>query len=208
MRQFLKKYILIVAGVLVVIFLLQKINWLPNFKNIFKSQPVLIEETPILVKEIHSLAQLISITYTDEIVMDTAKIRNGLPTLLPTNLGTLLTPALDRLVIIGRGKVLAGTDLKNINEKDVHTSGDSINLVLPRAVILQAIINPSDFEIFTDEGEWSEAAVTNLKIKIRERIQQNALSQNILKHADERAKNIIETFLKNTGFTKINIEFR
>ncbi|MEO6134981.1 MAG: DUF4230 domain-containing protein [Ginsengibacter sp.] len=207
MRQSLKKILIIAASVLLIIFLFQKINWLPSFKNIFKSQPIVIEETPILVKEIHSLATLVSITYSDEIVMDSTKVGNGLPSLLPTTMGTLLTPSLDRLVIIGRGKAVAGTDLKKLNENDIHVTGDSIHLLLPTASILQVIINPSNFEIFSEEGDWSETAIIDLKRKISERVQQNALAQNILNRANDRSKSVMETFLKNTGFTKINIEF-
>ena len=208
MRQSLKNILVIAASVLLIIFLFQKINWLLSFKNIFKSQPVIIEETPILVKEIRSLATLVSITYSDEIIMDSTKVGNGLPSLLPTTMGTLLTPAVDRLVIIGRGKALAGTDLRKIDEKNIYASGDSIHLLLPHATILQVIINPSDFEIFSEEGDWMETAVIDLKRKIRERLQQNAVAQNILVRADDRSKTVMETFLKNTGFTKINIEFR
>lgn len=208
MRDSLKKILVVAASVLIIIFLFQKINWLPSFKNIFKSQPVVIEKTPILVKEIHSLATLVSITYSDEIVMDTAKVGNGLPSLLPTTMGTFLTPSIDRLVIIGRGKAIAGTDLKKINENDIYVSEDSIHLLLPHASILAIIINPSDFEIFSEEGEWSETAVINLKRKIGERLQQNALAQKILNRADDRSKTVMETFLKNTGFTKIKIDFR
>lgn len=194
------------ASVLIIIILFQKINWLPSFNNIFKSQPVVIEQTPIILQEINTLSQLITVTYSDEIVMDTAKIGNGLPSLLPTGLGTILTPSIDKLVIIGRGKVIVGTDLKNLKEGDVHVSGDSIFMVLPHAIILQTIMNPSDFETFDEKGNWNEDAVTALKIKIRNQINIHALEQNILQQADARCKNIVETFLRNTGFNKVNIE--
>lgn len=205
MRKFLQKYLLIAAVILLIIFLFQRINWLPSFKDIFSSKPVLIEETPIIITEINTLAQLITVTFTDEVVMDTAKIGNGLPSLLPTALGTILTPGIDKLVIIGRGKVLAGTDLKNLNEKDIVVTGDSIHVNVPKAVILQTIMNPSGFETFSEEGTWSPDAVTALKIKIRNTIEQHAIQQNILHQADERCKNIIENFLRNTGFKKVAI---
>lgn len=205
MRKFLQKYLSVAAIILLIIFLFQKINWLPSFKNIFSSKPVLIEETPIIIKEINTLAQLITVTFTDEVIMDTAKIGNGMPSLLPTAIGTILTPGIDKLVIIGRGKVLAGTDLKNLQEKDISVTGDSIHVILPHAKILQTIINPSGFETFVEDGTWNEDAVTALKIKIRNEINQHALQQNILQQADIRCRNIIESFLKNTGFKKIEV---
>ncbi len=186
MRKFLQKYLVLIVVILAIILLFQKINWLPSFKNIFKSQPVLI----------------------DEIVMDTAKIGNGMPSLLPTAVGTILTPAIDKLVIIGRGKVLAGTDLKNIQDKDIQVTGDSIYLILPHAKILQTIMNPSDFETFDEKGNWDDKAVIALKSKIRNEINIHALQQNILQQADTRCKNIIETFLKNTGFKKVQIDLK
>jgi hypothetical protein len=206
MRKFLQKYLLAIAAILVIIFLFQKINWLPSFKNIFSSKPVIIEETPVIIKEINTLAQLITITYSDEVVMDTAKVGNGMPSLLPTAIGSILTPSVDKLVIIGRGKVVAGTDLKNLQEKDMNITGDSIHVVLPHSKILETIINPSDFETFIETGKWNEDAVTALKIKIRNQINQNALQQNMLQQADERSKNIIENFLRSTGFKKIEID--
>jgi hypothetical protein len=207
MRKTLQKYVVLVAAVLVVIFLFQKINWLPSFKNIFSSKPVVIEATPVIITEINTLAQLITITFTDEVVMDTAKIGNGMPSLLPTAIGTILTPGVDKLVMIGRGKVLAGTDLKSLQEKDINVTGDSIHVSIPHAIILQTIINPPDFETFSENGNWDESAVTALKIKIRNEINSRAIQQNILQKADARSENIIETFLKNTGFKKVTISF-
>lgn len=208
MLKFLKKYGIILAVIIVGIFFLRKINILPSFKDIFKSQPVLIDESPIILQQINTLAQLITITYSDEIVMDTVKIRNGLPTLLPTNVGALLVPAIDKLVIIGRGKVLAGTDLKSIHPEDIYATKDSVHLFLPKATILQTIINPSGFETFEEKGTWTEAEITGLKISIRNEINRRAIQQNILVQANERSKNILETFLRNTGFSKVVIEWK
>lgn len=208
MRDFVKKYILLVVGILSLIFILQKIKWLPSIKNIFTSQPVVIDQTPIVIREINTLATLITITYTDEIVMDTAKIGSGLPSLVPSNIGALLVPHIDRLVIIGRGKVLAGTDLKMILPTDIYAKDDSVHLFLPRAKILQTIINPSGYEIFEEDGRWSESDATALKLKIKDEISRRALSQNILKQADDRSKNILETFLKNMGFLKVVIDWK
>ncbi|MEP6627211.1 MAG: DUF4230 domain-containing protein [Ginsengibacter sp.] len=207
MRKTLQKYAVLVVAVLLVIFLFQKINWLPSFNNIFGSKPVVIEATPVIITEINTLAQLITITFTDEVVMDTAKIGNGMPSLLPTSIGTILTPAVDKLVMIGRGKVLAGTDLKNLQEKDINVTDDSIHVSMPHAIILQTIINPSDFETFSEKGNWDESSITALKIKIRNEINRRAIQQNILQKADARSENIIETFLKNTGFKKVTIGF-
>lgn len=117
MRKTLQKYVVLVAVVLFAIFLFQKINWLPSFKNIFRSKPIVIEATPVIITEINTLAQLITITFTDEVVMDTAKIGNGMPSLLPTSIGTILTPGVDKLVMIGREKCWQEQILKACRKK-------------------------------------------------------------------------------------------
>lgn len=207
MLKFLKRIVVIVAALLLIIFLLQKINLLPSFKNIFSSKPINIEETPVVIQQINTLAQLITVTYSDEIVMNSSKIGNGMPSLLPMAIGTALTPSIDNLVIIGRGKVIVGNDLKNLDKNDISVTGDSIHLTLPHAKILQTIVNPSGFETFAEQGDWSEAEVTALKIKIRNEINHRAIQQNVLMKADERCKNIMEVFLGNTGFKKVMVTF-
>lgn len=208
MRNLLKKYIWIIVGVLLIIFLFTKINWLSSIKNLFKSQPVVIDATPIVIREIKTLSNLITIAFTDEIVMDSSKIGEGMPSILPLGIGTTLIPSVQKLVIIGRGKVIAGTDLSRMQKNDVIVSDDSVHIVVPHAGILQTILNPSDFETFIEEGNWSEEAVTALKIKIRNKINAEAIQQGIPEKADARCKIILENYLTNTGFKKVSISFQ
>lgn len=208
MSKFLKNVLFIAAFTLLIIFIFQKINILPSVKDIFSSKPVLIEETPVLIQEINALAQLMTVTYSDEIVMDTIKTGLGIPSLVPVIGGSMLSPALDKLVIIGRGKVIAGTDLKKIQENDIVQAGDSINITLPSSTILETILNPSDFETFIEKGKWKEAAVIALKVKIRNELNKRAVKENILQQSDDRSKLIIESFLKSTGFKKVEIHFK
>lgn len=208
MRNLLKKYIWIIVGVLLIIFLFTKINWLSSIKNLFKSQPVVIDATPIVIREIKTLSNLITIAFTDEIVMDSSKIGEGMPSILPLGIGTTLIPSVQKLVIIGRGKAIAGTDLSRMQKNDVIVSDDSVHIVVPHAGILQTILNPSDFETFIEEGNWSEEAVTALKIKIRNKINAEAIQQGIPEKADARCKIILENYLTNTGFKKVSISFQ
>ena len=208
MSKLLKNILFIAAFSLLVLFILKKTNVLPSLRDIFSSKPVLIEETPILIQEINALAQLMTITYSDEIVMDTVKVGIGIPSLLPVLGGSVLSPALDKLVIIGRGKVIAGTDLKKLKEEDFVQTGDSINVQLPSSIILEAILNPSDFETFIEKGNWNDAAVVALKMKIKNELIDRAKKENILNQSDDRTKIIIESLLKNAGYKKVEIRVR
>ncbi|HTN05278.1 hypothetical protein [Agriterribacter sp.] len=57
MQKSWPRYVFLIATVIVVLLLLN-MQWLPSFKNIFKAQPVTIENAPILIKEINELAPI------------------------------------------------------------------------------------------------------------------------------------------------------
>lgn len=208
MRKPFTKYLFIVVLLLVGILVLQRINWLPSFNNIFKSKPVEIGNTAIVIKEINALAQLITITAYNEVVIDEVVKGKSLfnnpvvPTLL--NIPDL-TYSNKKLVLIGKGKVLAGIDLAWLTDKDVFIKDDSVAINLPKAQILQVIINPSDFDTFEETGTWTDTEVRGVKIKLKDRLVITALRQNILPQAASKAKLVMENFLSGAGFKKVTV---
>lgn len=201
MSKRIKKYLVIVAALMAIIFLLQKIHWFPSLGGLFKTKPVLIAETPVLIKEIKNLSLLTTISMYDEVVMDSTKEKN-----LPSFPG--LRPVPDKIVLIGKGIVKAGVDLEKINEGDIQIKNDSVSIMLPHAELQAILMNPSDFETFDEEGKWSSDAVTQIKIRMRDKIKQRALQNNILEKAGQRSLLIIDNFLRRIGFKKINIEIK
>lgn len=179
--------------VLVIILVIKKMDWLP--KNIFSSKPVIIDETPILIKEIRSLGQLITASFYDEVVVDST-IKNYIGP-IPT--------ASSQLVIIARGKVLAGIDLKTLEDRAVTVRKDSVWMQLPPAKILDVIINPGDYETFEETGNWSPESVTSLKLNAKTIITARASNKNILDKANSKAKSVIEDFLHAAGFKIIHL---
>ena len=202
------KYIILFVVIIAAILLLST-KWLPSFKNIFKQEPVVIENTSILIKEINELAQLCTITAFDEVVADSVVIRmkSAIETLIPDISGFGSLPiAGKRIVIVGRGKVIAGVNLKGLDMKSVFVQGDSVALMLPRATILDVIMNPSDFDTFTETGEWSNDAVTAVKIKARKKMIERAMQQGILEKASSRSIMLLENFLSGLGFKKVVVK--
>ena len=206
--KFFRNYILVVLAIVLAIWLLQKTKIIPGFRDIFGARDVTIENTPILIREIKEMAQLITITAYDEVVVDSAKAS-------PLDLMKAITgislapisPAYDRLVIVAKGKVMAGTDLKMMNENDIVVTEDSVSVRLPQARILDVIINPSDFSTFTETGSWTNDAVTALKLKARRKMEYRALQNNILSMAENRSKLLMENFLKSAGFGKVYVYY-
>ncbi|WP_297817079.1 DUF4230 domain-containing protein [Segetibacter sp.] len=177
-------------------------------KTIFTSKEISIDQTPILIKEIKSIGQLITYTSFNEVVADTTIKTKGSAFVNTFNRFTpvpILPSADKQLVIIGRGKILAGINLSLLTDSGVTVKNDSVWVDLPAVQILDAILNPSDFETFVEKGEWSNNEVILVKAKARRKMIAHAIQQNILPKADAKAKMIMENFLHNMGYKHVEV---
>src|SRR6478735_6822717 len=87
-RMRIRKTIKIFIGLLLavaLIWLFFSIKNLSSLSNIFKPQKVVIENSPVVVKQIQALSQLVTVSMYDEIVADTSlpDIKNIQLPLLP-----------------------------------------------------------------------------------------------------------------------------
>lgn len=156
----------------------------------------------MLVKEVKNIAQLMTMSSYDEVVVDSTK---SLSTVFPGLFSAKAISKPTQLVIIAKGRIIAGTDLNELKEESVFIKGDSVSLLLPPAKVLDAIVNPSQFEIFIEETGWNEKEVNNLKVKARDLIVSRSIQQGLLKKADVKARQIMENFLRSAGFKKISV---
>jgi uncharacterized lipoprotein NlpE involved in copper resistance len=76
---------------------------------------------------------------------------------------------------------------------------------LPQPEILEVIVNPSGFTTFTETGVWSPDAVNLVKAKAKRVMEYRAVAKNILPMADQRARLLMENFLRAAGFTKVTV---
>ncbi len=189
--------------VIVFFWLLNKLSKIPSMRSLFTAEKVVIDQTPILIKDIKTIAQLVTITAYDEVVVDSL-VYNKAAAIFDlfrsvTPLAMLPSPQ-KQLVLIGRGKVLAGTNLQKLNDQSIVIHNDTAWIQLPQAEILEAIINPSDFETFEENGKWSNDEVIAVKVKARDKMISRALERGILVKADKKANAVIENFLHTAGF--------
>jgi len=206
LRQF-RNYLLFFAAGLVIWYLLGKLNLIPSIGNLFRSQPIKIAETPMLIKDIKELAELTTMVSFDEVVVDSITLDPAtlaIKTITGLNLNPL-SPGYNRLVLVCKGKVMAGTNLASLEPSQIFREKDSVSLGIPPAIILDIIINPSDVETFIETGEWSAAAFEKVKIKAGEKMRDRALSEDILGKANARARLLMDNFLRQSGFTKVNV---
>lgn len=202
----LRNRIIIILTAVAAFWLLQKIKVIPSLKDLFGAKPVVIDETPVLIKDIKSIGQLITYSFYDEAVADSvittrgSAFVNAFNRLAPV---PMLPTADKQLVLIGRGKVLAGIDLSLLTDTGLIIKDDTITLILPKPQIFATILNPGDFETFIEQGNWTNEEVILVKLKARRKIEAHALQQNILEKAGTKAKEIFKNFFKNMGFKKV-----
>jgi hypothetical protein len=143
----------------------------------------------------------------NEVVVDSTRYPFGIPprifNAIPGNpLGLI---GASQLVLIVRGKVVAGVDLGKLDTSHIRHRSDSLFIQLPPAQVLEVIINPSDVEMFIEKGEWNEAAATALKIQARTKLVQQALAQGALQQADTRARELVYGLFKNMNYKSVII---
>ena len=206
----IKKTIKIFIGLLVLVLLVWifiSLKNLPSLSNIFTPQKITIENSPIVVKQIQALAQLVTLSMYNEIVVDTSRadIKNISLPLLPY---IQYYNNLDRMVIIGKVTVHVGIDMQKLYADDISGTKDSLHLRLPAAEVLDAVINPSDVEIFIEDGEWNNTAVNNLKKKIQYLAIADAQSRGLLAQSQHKAKQILSDFFTAAGYQKVVIDFK
>jgi hypothetical protein len=203
-----------IRNILIIILLLLIAGWLftkykslPSFSSIFKPKPVLIENTPVVVKQIQAIAQLVTISAYEELVADTT-VTDTRTINIPLLPAIVLPSPTRKLVIIGKSTTNIGIDMQQLHDNDISGTKDSIHIILPAAQILDAIVNPSDVEVFIEEGAWDNTAVTNLKNKIRYLALSDAMSRGLLAQSERKAVDILTNFFKAAGYQKVVIQFR
>jgi hypothetical protein len=202
-RQRWNKTVIIIAVCIAGLWLLRKADVFPSFRDLFEIEPVVIDNTPILVKKIKSIGQVITATLYDEVVVDSLERTTASEIIRTINKVTpfpILPPADKQLVLIARGKVLAGTDLNALVDSSVRAAKDTVWLHLPSAKIIDVIMNPSDVETFEERGVWSAKAVAAVKEKARSKMVEHAQERHILYKAGNKTKTVLEDFLHAAGF--------
>lgn len=191
--------------VLLAYFLFIKMGVFPSPATWFKAAPVVIDDTPMLVKQVRELNELISLSVQDEVVVSTLK---PAPVGSRKQIISMFTPgskAFDNLVLIVKGELQLGTKLNGLQPEQVFISGDSISIRIPAATVLQVQVNPSGTETFLEEGQWTASEVAQLKGKAQDLLVKRCEEKGLLAKANHRSLLLMENFLHTLGFKKVSV---
>jgi hypothetical protein len=203
MYKLLIKLSIVLLILIVGFFTLVKLNILPdffNFSKLFGKKEISIEPSAVIVENVSPLAQLFTSTYYSEFPISEVKKTDAFFGLSKSN---------NELILIAKGNCYAGTDLSKFSKDDVQII-DSItcSIKLPGAEFLDVVMNPTDFEIYKEDGEWSAEEVKKLKEKAKDLIQEKAIKENVLKKADERSIQLFTDLLKSLGYKNVTVEIK
>jgi hypothetical protein len=186
--------LLLLAAVTLLAWLaLSRAGVLPGFAFRSGSKPIHIDDTPVMVRQIRAIAQLLTQSYYSETVFDS---------------GTIETPpfqANKRLILIAKGEVLAGFDLRDFNEASITRRGNTAIIALPAPRILDVIINPSGFETFLADGDIRFEERVQLQEQARNRFRRDIDKARILENSASQGRKIIEKFFRLMGFTDVEV---
>jgi hypothetical protein len=192
-------FIILVIGV----FSLIKLNILPNFLDISKyfiPKETSIEPSALIIENVTPLAQLFSSTYYSEFPITEIKKTDAFFGLTKTD---------NELILIAKGNCYAGTDLSKLSKDDIQiTDSVSCTISLPSAEFLDVVMNPTDFEIYKEDGEWSSEEVKKLKEKAKDEIKEMAIKDEVLKKADERSIQMFTDLLKSLGYKNVIVAIK
>lgn len=119
----------------------------------------------------------------------------------------------DRKILMScKASLVAGVDLSKLTENDFETDGESITINLPKAKLLYVNIRPEDIKTAYEEvslfrNKFTSQEKNELAKQAELQIKESVPSLGILTTAETNASLFIDNFLKNLGYTNINIHF-
>ncbi len=174
-----------------------------------KNEELAIDETANVVTEIKKISEFTSACFYEDIILQDTKtskvVNNAVGDKIANLLGKNEGLSKDELVIVASGKVRAGFHLNNLDENHIFVNGDTLTVDLPKAEIFDVIVNPSDFDIYIEDGKWSHEQVTKLEEKAVGQIKKDAEKDGILDKATQSGVKKLTDMFKTFGFSVVNI---
>lgn len=189
----------IIKGIILLL-LLAGVIFLAYKFDLFPKRTLKIDKTVNVVDEVQKIGEFSTACYYEEVVVKNAKsseINNSY-------LGSLVKADFqDQLVVIARGKVKAGFDLTKLGKDDLVVRHDTISVNLPPVEVFDVIVNPSDYEVYVEDGTWSHDEVAQLTASGKDQILQDAKNFNILQKAEENGLVKLKELFVALGFNEV-----
>lgn len=161
-----------------------------NFFAGKEEEPLTIDKTPMQIESIRSIAEIATVSYQDEIVVDSVEyFNNSFNILKPQNWSKAYNKILNRnikrrLTMIIGGEVRYGVDLTDNSPKVEHRN-DSVWIQLPKVKAVDVIVAPSKNEVFQEIGTWKDWERRKMELKAKKKLLKNAERFNLPQKAED-----------------------
>jgi hypothetical protein len=168
--------------------------------TLFNSPETVVEDRPVVINQIQSLARLETTKYSMEVVIPAQQDR--------TALGNLLFG--DRILLVAHGYVSAGVDLSRLGEDDVQVvDSETVWIMLPPSEIFHTTLDNDLTRVYDRQRGWLTRGDDHLETETRreaeQRILDTACEQDILIRATDDAVRQITTLLELLEFAEITV---
>lgn len=204
-------YLIIVILVLVLGIYVANICGYSLFGNLFPNEGPKIEKTANVVVEVKAISKFTTACFYEELPLSTSKasaaVDNGVIGTVAGWFGKRPKDVMsDNLCIIVSGKVRAGYDLSQLTEDHLRQSNDTICVTLPPAEIFDAVVNPSDVDVFVEDGIWSHQEMTQLTASATDQLIADATAAGILDRARTSGEDQLRALFQSFGFTTVILQ--
>lgn len=155
---------------------------------------------PTVVDRIQQLRRLETVVYTMDKVVSGAKENPIFPDFL----------AGDRLLLLVHGEVVAGIDFSGLKPGDVKVEGKQIHLRLPATQVFSTRLDSAKTRVYSRQTGLLVPTDPNLESQVRQEAERQlleaALSDGILRTAQQNASATITSLLQGLGFEKIDFD--
>lgn len=175
-----------------------------------KKDELSIDKTANVVTEIKKISEFTSACYYEEIILQESKassvVDNSAGKTVAGWFGKDSKDLMsDQLVIVANGTVRAGFRLDQLDDDKITITGDTLSLILPKAEIFDVIVNPSDFDIYIEDGTWDHEKVVEVENRAIDQVKNDAIKEGILEKATETGIKRLTEMFKAFGFSEVMI---
>ena len=202
------KIALIAVGIIVIVAAVAVLYYNPFNWNIslFGDRSLKIADTKNVVEHVREISEFTTASYYEEFVVQESKIvaKESLFGFKKDQVDSVQ----NEIVIILKGKVRAGFDLSKMTEADLCAKSDTLLVQLPAPELFDVIINPSDYEIFIEEGKWSHDEIQAFQVQSKEQLRTHALQEDIIGKAKTEGKERLTNLFKTFGYNVVEVSIK
>jgi hypothetical protein len=161
-----------------------------------------IYNTPVLVQQVQTLSDLVTVKY----VVEKVEVWED----PPSGLITQFVQGNNRILLVAQGVVKAGVDLSKLRPEDLKINGKTIWINLPPAHITDAYLDDKETKVVERTTGFLRSFDKDLEQNVRrsavEDMRLSASRGGILKDADQRARTQLASFFTLMGFERVEFQ--